>query len=368
MILDATIFVHIDSKEGPSDVTNELVAHAAPDPTQTAAPTAASTQFSDGVLSTDGVADAAGEVPVNSMDKLLSGDISPLVEVTTGYIVPGAAALAVIFVGYLFAKYMSRVTARPICRRVDETLGKFIDRVIFYGILMGVIAMVMNQVGIKMSGVATIIAAMGFAIGLAFQGTLSNFAAGILLMVFRPFKVGDVVNAAGVIGKVDEIDLFTTILDTPDNRRIIVPNSSISSGTIENVSFHPHRRIEVIVGVEYAADLKTTRAALQSALDVFAAQTIPGDGRGSQVILSNLGDSAVEWKVRMWVASIDYWSLHESLVGEVKERLDSFGIGIPFPQMDVHLTHDDSGEAADSSTRRRPRVRTVAASFPRAAA
>ncbi|MGB7345013.1 MAG: mechanosensitive ion channel domain-containing protein [Pirellulaceae bacterium] len=315
----------------------------------------------------DGALEQVQETALASVDQLMQGDISPLVDVVTTYVLPGAAALGVMFIGYLFAKYMSRVASRPVCRRVDETLGKFLDRVIFYGIMLGVTALVMNQIGVKMSGVATIIAAMGFAIGLAFQGTLSNFAAGILLMVFRPFKVGDVVNAAGVVGKVDEIDLFTTVLDTPDNRRIIVPNSSISGGTIENVSFHPHRRVEVLVGVEYSADLKTTRAALQSALDVFTAQTVQGNKRGSQVILSNLGASAVEWKVRMWVASSDYWSLHESLIGEVKERLDSFGIGIPFPQLDVHLSGGDAGELSDSAGRKRPRVRSTINQYPRAA-
>lgn len=295
-----------------------------------------------------------------SFNRLADGDFTVIAELGSQYVLPGAVALGVMFVGYMVAKYLSRAISRPVCRQVDETLGKFIDRIIFYVVMGGVTALVMNHVGIKMSGVAAIIAAMGFAIGLAFQGTLSNFAAGILLMVFRPFKVGDVVNAAGVIGKVDEIDLFTTVLDTSDNRRIIVPNSAISGGTIENVSYHTHRRVEVIVGVEYTADLKLTRAALQSAVDSFSVQIVQGEGRGSAVILSNLGDNAVEWKVRMWVASTDYWSLHEALIGEVKESLDANGIGIPFPQMDVHLSK--VGEAVSSgatapSGRTKPRAR-----------
>ncbi|NND97940.1 MAG: mechanosensitive ion channel [Pirellulaceae bacterium] len=289
------------------------------------------------------------------MDRLIAGDHTVLLEFATNYILPGAIALGVLFAGYLAAKYLSKIASRPVCRRVDETLGKFLDRVIFYGVMLGVTALVMNQIGVQMSGVAAILAAMGFAIGLAFQGTLSNFAAGILLMVFRPFKVGDVVNAAGVVGKVDEIDLFTTVLDTPDNRRIIVPNSAIAGGTIENVSYHPHRRVEVIVGVDYNADLRSTRHALQSAVDQFVQQTIPGTGRGAAVILSNLGDSAVEWKIRMWVAAGDYWAMHEALVGEVKDQLDAANISIPFPQMDVHLTQ--ASEAA-SSARQRPRVRS----------
>ena len=298
----------------------------------------------------------------DSFRKLADGDFTVVAELGAQYILPGAIALGVMFVGYMVAKYLSRAISRPVCRQVDITLGKFIDRIIFYAIMGGVTALVLNQIGVKMSGAAAIIAAMGFAIGLAFQGTLSNFAAGILLMVFRPFKVGDVVNAAGVIGKVDEIDLFTTVLDTPDNRRIIVPNSAISGGTIENVSFHTHRRVEVVVGVDYTADLKLTRAALQTAVDTYAAQTVQGEGRGAAVILSSLGDNAVEWKIRMWVASGDYWPLHEALVGEVKESLDANGIGIPFPQLDVHLTQSGEvlpRETVTSSGRTRPRPRPV---------
>ena len=176
------------------------------------------------------------------------------------------------------------------------------------------------------------------------------------MLVFRPFKVGDVINAGGVTGKVNEIDLFTTTLDTPDNRRIIVPNSTISGGTIENISFHPHRRVEVVVGVDYSADLDQTRAALETAASSHASQTIQGEGRGSAIILSNLGDSAVEWKVRMWVAASDYWSSLESLTGEVKRQLDAVNIGIPFPQLDVHLCRTDDG---DDEQRTRPRVRPV---------
>ena len=305
----------------------------------------------------------------DSFSRLCEGDFTVLAELGSQYVLPGAIALGVMFLGYMVAKYLSRAISRPVSRQIDETLGKFIDQVIFYAVMGVVTALVMNQVGVKMSGVAAILAAMGFAIGLAFQGTLSNFAAGILLMVFRPFKVGDVVSAAGVVGKVDEIDLFTTILDTPDNRRIIVPNSAISGGTIENVSYHTHRRVEVVVGVEYTADLKLTRAALQSAVDTFAVQTIQGEGRGAAVILSNLGDNAVEWKIRMWVASADYWSLHEALIGEVKENLDANGIGIPFPQLDVHLSQAGEGSSMptlSSSGFTKPRVRT-SVETPRAA-
>ena len=291
-------------------------------------------------------------------DLISSGDTTQMADFLTAsvlpQIIPAAIGLGVVFVGYLAAKYLSRVISKPICRRVDETLGKFIGKAIFYAVMMAVVAAVATQFGMKLGGIAAVLAGASFAVGLAFQGTLSNFASGVLMMVFRPFKVGDVINAAGVTGKVNEIDLFTTTLDTPDNRRIIVPNSSISGGTIENVSYHPHRRIEVVVGVDYNADLEATRMALQRAADAFAGQMIQGPDRGSDVVLGNLGDSAVEWKVRMWVVSADYWSMLESLTGEVKRQLDAVGIGIPFPQLDVHLSRVDD---AEETAQLRPRIR-----------
>ena len=226
----------------------------------------------------------------------------------------------------------------------------------FYCIMFGVAGAVLSKMGAPLGGLAALLAAAGFAIGLAFQGTLSNFASGVLMLVFRPFKVGDMIHAGGVVGKVNEIDLFTTTLDTPDNRRIIVPNSAISGGTIENISYHTHRRIEVVVGVDYTADLHQTRTALEAATAVFAAGTIQGEGRGSQVVLSNLGDSAVEWKIRVWVAAENYWSMMESVTGEVKQQLDAVNIGIPFPQLDVHLSRESSDEIEH---RERPRVRPM---------
>ncbi len=276
------------------------------------------------------------------MQKLVSGDPTVVSKVVTDYVVPAAVALLVVFIGYLIGKFLSRVISAPICKRVDETLGKFIGRATFYGILGSVTAVVLNTIGVGVSGVATIIAAAGFAIGLAFQGTLSNFAAGVLLLVFRPFKVGDSINVAGMIGKVNEIDLFTTTLDTPDNRRIILPNSSISGGTIENINHHPHRRVEVIVGVAYHCDLDTTRAALTAAVQSLGDLIVPGDTRGSQVILATLADSSVQWKVRAWVNAKDFFAATERLTYSVKTELDRAKLQIPFPQMDVHLHHADS--------------------------
>ena len=301
-----------------------------------------------------------GEATERVIGEMTSGDMSGVTDYATMHLVPqlclAGVGLGIIFLGYLFASYLSRLISKPICRRVDETLGKFAGKAVFYSVMFGVGGAVLSKMGAPLGGLAAMLAAAGFAVGLAFQGTLSNFAAGVLMLVFRPFKVGDVVNAGGVTGKVNEIDLFTTTLDTPDNRRIIVPNSSISGGTIENITHHSHRRVEVPVGVDYAADIEATRTALESAVKQFDSQMVHGEGRGYAVIMTNLGDSAVEWAVRMWVNTADYFALKESLMCEVKRQLDAAKIGIPFPQMDIHLY---GGDDETSTSIERPRVRPM---------
>ena len=254
-----------------------------------------------------------------------------------GYLGPAIAALLVLIVGYFVAKTLSRIAGAPIRKRIDETLGRFISKMVFYVVMVCTLLGVLGMFGIPVTSFAAILAAAGFAVGLAFQGTLSNFASGILLLVFRPYKVGDFINAAGVSATVTELDLFTTALDTPDNRRIIVPNSAIAGGIIENVSFHDERRCDVSVGVDYSASVEQTRAALSRAAESLSDKMIDGDGRGFQIVLGGLGDSAVDWTVRFWCQSGDYWGVKEALTKAVKESLEAAQIGIPYPTMDVNV-------------------------------
>ena len=322
---------------------------------QATAPIAASTDHSSEVDASPalGLAEATSVLMTEATEGNLSGVTDYLSRHLAPALLMATVGLFVVFIGYLVAKFVSRMASGPVCSRIDETLGRFVGRMIFYAILFGVAGAVLSKMGAPLGGLAAMLAAAGFAVGLAFQGTLSNFAAGVLMLVFRPFKVGDFVTAAGVSGTVSEIDLFTTTLDTPDNRRIIVPNGSISAGTIENVTFHRHRRVEVVVGVDYSADLDLTRSSLQSAVEDQSAVMIAGDGRGSAVVLAGLGDSAVNWKVRLWVASENYWSAHEALVGSIKRRLDASNISIPFPQLDVHVD-SAGGTLAMNPARVRP--------------
>ena len=229
----------------------------------------------------------------NLLEQLQRGELSDaswklIIQVA----LPAVGALALLIVAYFVAKYAARIVSNVLCRRVDQTLGKFGGKFTFYSLMAMSGIAICQTIGFDVTGFAAVLAAAGFAIGLAFQGTLSNFAAGILLLVFRPFQVGDVVNTAGVTGKVNAVDLFTTTFDTPDNRRLIVPNSSITGATIENISFHKERRVEVLVGVDYTASLDTTRDVLTACAESLAEETIQGEDRGYQIILGQTGAPA----------------------------------------------------------------------------
>lgn len=286
--------------------------------------------------------DGGGEAKedlLTALQALIRGDFEAGRPIVEQYLFPAVIALVFMILAYFFAGIVARTCSLPIRRKVDETLGRFVGKMIFYAIFVLAFVGVLGQFGVSVTSFAAVLAAAGFAIGLAFQGTLSNFASGVLLMVFRPFKVGDFVNAAGVSGKVFEIDLFTTALDTPDNRRIIVPNSSITNTTIENITYHSYRRVDVVVGVDYTASLDKTREVLTAAAETLREYLAEGEDRGYQIVLSELGDSAVVWTIRFWVNSSDFWTVKESLMTAVKNHLDEVGIGIPYPQLDVHISN-----------------------------
>jgi len=245
----------------------------------------------------------------------------------------GVAAL--LFVGFLIANWAGRVMTRSLQRsKLDLTLAKFFGRAARWGVLLLVALTALSLFGIQTSSFAVVLGAAGLAIGLAFQGTLSNFASGVMLLIFRPFKVGDAVAVAGVKGVIDEIQLFTTTLDTFDNRRFIIPNSSIFGSTIENMSHHDTRRVEVSVGTDYAADLGKTRSVLEE-----VARSVEGalETPESAVMLDSLGDSCINWSVRVWTRTSDFFAVRQALTRDIKNELDSAGVGIPYPQMDVHM-------------------------------
>ncbi len=256
-------------------------------------------------------------------------------EKLTEYAVNIIGALLLLLVAWIIAGWVGGATARGLRKaNVDETLAKFFSNFAKYTVLVLAILACLGIFGVQTTSFAAVLAAAGFAIGLAFQGTLSNFSAGVMLLTFRPFKVGDVISVAGVTAKVQEIELFATILDTPDNRRIIMPNSTIFGSTIENITFHDTRRVDVSVGTDYSANLAETRQVLEAVANSDPAKLPDQD---SQVYLLELGASSINWVLRVWTKTEDYWAARERITNNVKEELDKAGIGIPFPQMDIHL-------------------------------
>ena len=274
----------------------------------------------------------------NTVSDAFGGDTEAMWRLVEDYGMPIVWALVILIAALFFGKILAGMTRRAMVKsRVDETLSRFFGKMVYYLVVILGVIFALDRFGVDVTAFAAILAAAGFAVGMALSGTLGNFASGVMLLIFRPFNVGDVVNAAGITAKVHEIELFTTTFDTPDNRRIIVPNGSIYGGTIENITYHAERRVDVVVGCDYGADLDATRKVLEQAAESLSEMMVQGEGRGYQIVLGDLGDSSVGWTVRFWCKKADYWPVKEALTRAVKQHLDAAGIGIPFPQMDVHV-------------------------------
>lgn len=243
--------------------------------------------------------------------------------------------LLALFFAWVIASWAERgVRAGLEKRNFDDTLTRFFAKFTRYLILVGAVLGCLGVFGIQTASFAAVLAAAGFAVGMAFQGTLGNFAAGIMLLVFRPFKVGDFVEVNDDTGICEHIDLFTCEFRTLDNRKLIIPNGAVFGSTITNYTGYEVRRVDIDVGAEYSADINATRAALEK-----AAANIPGmiKDPAPQVFLSALGGSSIDWQVRVWCKTDDYWDVWQATVQATKAALDEAGIGIPFPQQDVHL-------------------------------
>ena len=250
------------------------------------------------------------------------------------YFAKAFLALAVAWISYIIASAVGRYVGGLVSRKVDLTLGKFLTKAV-RNLLMIVVAMgVLSYFNVDVTGLAAVLAAVSFAIGMALQGTLGNFASGVMLLLFRPFKVDDYIVLSDTEGTVEEIDLFTTRINTLDNRHVIVPNGEIFGSKLENYTRNKLRRVDVNVGAAYSADLDRTREALERAvMSVPEGVTSPPP----QVYLKQLGSSSVDWSLRVWCAPVNYWGVKENLTAAAKQQLDLANIGIPFPQMDIHV-------------------------------
>jgi small conductance mechanosensitive channel len=243
--------------------------------------------------------------------------------------------LLVLVAGWMAAGILGRAVRLSLEKaKLEETLTVFFTQAARWFVLLMTGLAVLSLFGVETTSLAAVIGAGSLAIGLAWQGALSNFAAGVMLLVFRPYRVGDMVNVNGTLGKVKGLELFTTTLDTMDNRRFIVPNASIFGSTIENLSHHQQRRVEVAVGVSYGADVDHTRIVLREA--VASVEGVLADPE-PVIYLVELGNSTVNWSVRAWVPTQDFWPLRDKLTRAVKIHLDAAGVQIAFPQMHVHL-------------------------------
>lgn len=250
-------------------------------------------------------------------------------------------AILVYYIGKYAAHWISGFLGRTMSKRgIDSTVSNFIKNLVYYGMYTIVIVAALGQLGVQTASFVAIIGAAGLAIGFALQGSLANFAAGVLLILFRPFKAGDYIEAGGTAGVVKDVSIFTTTLMSPDNVTIIVANGSIFSGNIHNYSTAPDRRVDLVVGVSYSADLDKVKSELQSLVE--ADERILKD-KAVTIAVAELADSSVNLVVRPWVASSNYWPVKFDLTEKIKKRFDEVGIEIPFPQMDVHL---DKPEAA----------------------
>jgi small conductance mechanosensitive channel len=244
-------------------------------------------------------------------------------------------AIAVLIIGRWVAGMLWRGTKRGLERaRTDPTLIPFLSGMVYYLALAVVVIAVLGLFGIETTSLVAVVGAAGLAVGLALQGTLSNFSSGVMLLVFRPFRAGDFVEVAGVKGTVKEVGIFTTILTTPDNVQIIVPNSAISGATIVNYSANDTRRNDLVIGVAYTDDLSVAADTIGR---VLATDSRVLKEPEALIAVSELADSSVNFVVRPWCRAEDYWALRFDLTRRIKEELESAGCSIPFPQHDVHI-------------------------------
>ena len=244
-------------------------------------------------------------------------------------------ALAIYIIGKWVAKKITNALSRMMeARDVDDTLKQFLSNIVYAVLLIAVILAALDTLGLPITSLFAIVGAAGLAVGLALKDSLGNFAAGVMLVMFRPFGKGDVVEVAGVVGKVDEVRIFSTILTTPDNKQIIIPNGLINGDTITNYTANDMRRVDMVFGVGYDDDLKLAREVLTR---VVTNHPKVLDDPAVSIFVMELGASSVDFAVRPWAKTADYWTVWGDVMEQAKVELDAAGLNIPYPQTDVHL-------------------------------
>jgi len=261
--------------------------------------------------------------------------LQKIYDLVTLYGVKVIAAIAIFIVGRWVAKGFRSLTKKMLDKRnVDPTITGFVRNLVYMGLLVFVIIAALGQLGIQTTSFIAILGAAGLAIGLALQGSLANFAAGFLMIIFKPFKVGDYIEAGGSAGTVEVIQIFTTTLRTPDNKTVIIPNAGVTGGNIVNWTVKGTRRVDMGFGIGYEDDIDKAK---QIIIDVLSKDDRILKDPPMQIAVSELADSSVNFVVRPWATVSDYWGIYFDAMENIKKAFDEAGISIPYPQQDVHL-------------------------------
>lgn len=272
---------------------------------------------------------------------------SQLIETVTMYGMQTIAAIVTLVVGFTLAKWTSKFAYKALKRipEFDEMLARFLQSMVRYAILAFTLVAVLSKFGVQTASLVAVIGAAGLAIGLALQGTLSHIAAGVMLLIFRPFKLGEYVDAGGIAGTVKDMNLFTTELATPDNIQIIVPNGQIWGQAIKNFSAPKTRRVDVVVGIDYSDNIDD---AIKIMKDVMKKNNRIMTSPAPMAAVTDLGDNSVNFTVRAWVKTPDFWDVKFDLTKKVKLAMDEANISIPFPQRTLHIVNGTSADVVST--------------------
>lgn len=273
-----------------------------------------------------------------------SPDYGHYTDLAVAYGIKAVVSIVIFVVGKWIAKKLSDVTETLMTKgNVDVTLVRFVGSIVYILLLAVVVMAAIGNLGIETTSFVALLGAVGLAVGLALQGSLANVGAAVLIILFRPFKVGDLVEAAGTLGTVEEVSMFSTILGTLDGKTIIIPNSAVIGGTITNYSRKETKRVDLTFGIGYDDDLRAAKALLE---EIAANDPLVLADPEPMVAVSELGDSSVNFTYRVWVNTPDYWSVYFGTIEKVKLAFDDNGISIPYPQMDVHMDQPKEEEKA----------------------
>jgi small conductance mechanosensitive channel len=269
------------------------------------------------------------------MEEIMEAFLDKLTEYGSLYGLKIVGALAILIIGRIVVGLVTSLVRRLMRRaQVDDTLTRFVASLTRIGLLLIVFIAALGSLGVQTTSLVAVLGAAGLAIGFALQSSLANFASGVMLIIFRPFTTGDYVEIAGTSGSVQAVHIFNTVLNTPDNKRVIVPNGKITGDTITNYSAQEKRRIDLVFGIGYGDDLRRAKTVLE---EILRADSRILDDPAPVVAVLELADSSVNFAVRPWIKTADYWAVYFDLTEKIKLTFDEKGISIPFPQRDIHL-------------------------------